>query len=186
MNKNLVSLMFIVFTSLSQASPQINPVGGWKTDCVVFGRHSYISLLTFTEGHLVMINRFFETQNCSSQSITGTYKGNFSRQSINGDIQKITHHPVSARFTIHLPQVVKFWNDLNGPDGCELKNWVLDRSQEVLGRYCRPFDMPKAGADVSDFLSITGEELRFARSPAVVGELTQSSNLPTPIYRKIH
>ncbi len=185
MKQVLMKLILMASASVAQASTA--PVGAWKTDCVVFGRHSYISLLTFSEDSLVIINRFFETEDCTSHSITGTYVGKFSVDSqINDDVYQITHRPTSAKFTLHLPHVVEFWNNLAGPDGCELKNWILEEAQEVLGRYCRPFKMPEVGSSVTDLISFTGEEMKLGRSPALVGMLSQGSTLPAPVYRKIH
>ncbi len=161
-------------------------VGNWKSDCVELGRHSYISTLTFSENTLVIITRFFESRECTSHSLTGTYHGNYSSEFVDDKLYKILHTPTSAKFTLHLPQVVKLWNDPDRTDGCQRKNWTLNTPQEVSGKYCRPFHMPKKGKRLNDLIEIGDEQLRLGRSPAIVGDLKKQKELPHPIFKRIH
>lgn len=167
----VLNLVWILSSNL-EASVVTRQIGVWRTDCVVFGRHSYISSATFTDKHLTLVTNFFATQDCQTQTITGLYEGKFWGRNHNANQVFLVHEVESTQFMLHQEDVVSQWNNSDNEDGCELPDWKLMVPQEVSGRYCRPFTMPKMHEHIFDFLFYDPEgNLSFARSPAIVGEL---------------
>ncbi len=142
----------------------------WETDCILFGKHSYKSQAEIVSDRLVLVVNFYETKSCTIPTIKGIYRGKLSYIKTQENIHFIEHIPSSTQYMLQKKDVVDQWNDPNSKDGCGKKEWKLNDPSEVSGKFCRPFWIPQKDSKVLDLISIEANQMKFGRSPAIVGD----------------
>jgi len=109
--------------------------------------------------------KLFEDKTCISHVSTVAYEGTFSTGKVFGEGIEFNSLPSKVNFTVHIQSVIEQYNDPNSPDGCGMKNWKLNISQNVSGQYCRPFKMPTINKMVHDIYETQGNDIRFGGLP---------------------
>lgn len=173
--KIILAFLFSSVTINSWAHSNIT--GEWISDCNVFGRHSFISELNFSDNRISVTFKLFEDKNCLSHSSTVAYRGNYSTGMTYGEGIEFNTLPSGVNFTVHIQNVIDFYNRPGTAEGCGIKNWELNISRDVSGKYCHPFQMPTSNQMVHDIYKIHGNKLRFGAMP-LTWDLTDSNTRP--------
>lgn len=156
----MITKIILLISGIITAPAMANVLeGSSRTECVfVPQKHSAINEIKFTKTFYTATTIMFSTQDCQTENLNVVVKGRFNttRKS------DFFHTPETVEMTLRSQAVVDHYNKNSI---CGFSDWILGQSREVSGKFCNPYDMPKADQLSFDIFQLKDGYLSFGGFP---------------------
>jgi hypothetical protein len=152
------SIFLIIGIMTTQAFANVLE-GTWKTECVFIPKkHSAMNEIKFSMDRYIAKTTLFATLDCQTENLSVLVKGVFN----NTKTSDFHHVPDSVEMVLKSQAVVDYYNKNSV---CGISDWLVGQSREVSGKFCNPYEMPKAEQMSFDIFQVKDSILSFGGFP---------------------